>query len=80
MNLGNAVELDLWLRGVSALPDPKVPGYLELEARLGWKVTNNLELSVAGFNLLDESHPEFGAFPGRGELRRSFTVNTRWTF
>ena len=80
MNLGNAVELDLGLRGVGALPDPEVPGYLELEARLGWRLSNNLELSLAGFNLLDERHPEFGPLPGRGEARRSFTVNARWTF
>jgi len=80
MNLGKAVELDVGLRGVSELPDPKVPGYFELDARLGWNISDNLELSVAGFNLLDARHPEFGALPARGEVRRSFTVNTRWTF
>ena len=80
MNLGKAVELDVGLRGVSELPDPKVPGYFEFDARLGWNISDNLELSVAGFNLLDARHPEFGALPTRGEVRRSFTVNTRWKF
>ena len=80
MNIGRSVELDIGLRGVGDLPSPDVPGYIELEARLGWRITDNLELSVAGLNLLDESHPEFGALPGRGEVRRSFIVNTRWTF
>jgi iron complex outermembrane receptor protein len=80
MDLGNSVELDIGVRGVGDLPDPNVPGYVELEARVGWKINDRLELSLAGFNLLDESHPEFGALPVRGELRRSFTVNTRWMF
>jgi iron complex outermembrane receptor protein len=80
MNLGRNWELDLGLRGVSELPNPKVPGYFELDARVGWNISENLELSVAGFNLLDERHPEFGALPGRGEARRNFTVNTRWKF
>jgi iron complex outermembrane receptor protein len=80
MNLGRDLELDLGLRGVSDLPDPKVPGYFELEARVGWHISDKLELSVAGFSLLDERHPEFGALPARGEARRNFTVNTRWKF
>jgi iron complex outermembrane receptor protein len=80
MNLDHDVEWDIGLRGVSELPNPKVPGYFELETRLGWHVTQNFEVSIAGFNLLDEQHPEFGVAPQRGELRRSFTVNSRWKF
>jgi iron complex outermembrane receptor protein len=80
LNLGQNWELDLGLRGVSELPDPEVPGYFELEARIGWRINDKLELSVAGFNLLHDQHPEFGAFPGRGEVPRSFTVSTRWKF
>ena len=80
MNLDHNVEWDVGLRGVSELPNPKVPGYFELETRLGWNISESFEVSVAGFNLLDTQHPEFGALPGRGELRRSFTVNSRWKF
>jgi iron complex outermembrane receptor protein len=80
MNLDHNVEWDLGLRGVSELPNPKVPGYFELETRLGWNISESFEVSVAGFNLLNTQHPEFGAAPKRGELRRSFTVNSRWKF
>ena len=80
MNLGSDWELDMGLRGVGALPHPSVPSYVTLDARIGWRIFDNLEISLAGFNLLDETHPEFGAVPTRGELRRSFTLNTRWTF
>jgi iron complex outermembrane receptor protein len=80
MNLGENWMLDVGVRGVGALPDPKVPAYVELDARLGWNVSKNFEVSIAGFNLLDASHPEFGALPGQGEIRRNFTVSTRWTF
>jgi iron complex outermembrane receptor protein len=80
MNLGSDWELDLGLRGVGPLPHPSVPSYVELDARIGWRIFDNLEISLAGFNLFDASHPEFGTAPTRGELRRSFTLNTRWTF
>jgi iron complex outermembrane receptor protein len=80
MNLGQRWELDLGLRGVSALPNPEVPGYVELDARLGWRIWDNVELSIAGFNLLHDHHAEFGALPIRGELGRSFIVNAGWTF
>src|SRR5258706_4959341 len=80
MNLDHNIEWDLGLRHVGKLPNPKVPDYFELDTRLGWNISQAFELSVAGFNLLDAHHPEFGAAPKRGELRRSFTVNSRWKF
>ena len=52
MNLDHNVEWDVGLRGVSELPNPKVPGYFELETRLGWNISPNFEVSLAGFNLL----------------------------
>jgi iron complex outermembrane receptor protein len=80
MNLGRDFELDLGLRTVSELPNPNVPGYVEMDARVGWNISDSFDVSVAGFNLLDKRHPEFGALPGRGEVRRNFTLNTRWKF
>ncbi|HEU6448614.1 MAG TPA: TonB-dependent receptor [Verrucomicrobiae bacterium] len=40
-----------------------VPGYFELDMRLGWRATKNLEFSIVGQNLLHDQHPEAG-FPG----------------
>jgi iron complex outermembrane recepter protein len=80
MDLADDVELDIGLRAVDDLPDPAVPGYVELDARLGWHVTEALELSAAGFNLLDDQHPEAGDAATRREVPRSVYVGARWRF
>ena len=61
MTLPGGVALDLHLRRVGSLPAPASPAYTELNGRLGWAVTDSVELSIAGFNLLNDRHPEFGA-------------------
>jgi len=71
-NLPGRVEYDTTLRFVSRLPDPVVPRYMELDARLGWDATRNVELSIVGRNLLDTQHPEFGPpSPFRVEVERN---------
>lgn len=80
MNLAHNTELDVALRKVAALPDPAVPGYVELDMRLGWTVTKGVEISLSGFNLLDRRHPEFGNAPTRNEIGRSVYLRTLWTF
>jgi len=77
MNLSDSVTFDADLRYVGQLPDPHVPAYVELNARLGWMITDRLELSVSGFNLLHDHHQEFE--PGDA-VKRSFFVDTRWKF
>jgi iron complex outermembrane receptor protein len=62
LDIGKSVSLDLWLRAVDQLPSidsVTIPGYVTLDARLGWKPAKNLEISVVGQNLLQSSHPEF---------------------
>ncbi|MGE4218907.1 MAG: TonB-dependent receptor plug domain-containing protein [Alphaproteobacteria bacterium] len=80
MDLPHGLEFDVGLRAVDQLPLPSVPGYLEIDARLGWNVTDSLELSVAGANLLDSRHPETGPPATRQEVRRSVHVGARWRF
>ena len=75
------LELDAWLRYVSALPSPFVDEYAELDLRLGWQALEGLELSLVGQNLLHESHAEFGpASPFREEVERSFYGKVVWRF
>ena len=62
---------DAWLRAISALPNPRVPTYAELNLRLGWQPTPGLELALVGQDLLHDSHPEFGPLPRREEFERS---------
>ena len=66
---------------VSRLPRPVVPSYTALDLRLGWRASNGLELSLVGQNLLDASHPEFGApTPRREEIERGFYGRATWRF
>ena len=79
MNLTDVLTLDGDLRYVGVLPDPHVPQYFEFNARLGWKVSDRLEISLSGFNLLHPQHEEFTA-DASDEIKRSFFLETRWKF
>ena len=59
VNFGHGVTWDADLREVGALPHPVVPGYTELNTRVGWAVNPRLDLSVSGSNLLHPRHLEF---------------------
>ena len=87
IDLRKNVELDGKLRWVDMLrnnsgPTPgTVPSYFELDARLSWHLTESVELSVTGQNLLHDRHPEY-AFPSprREEMERSVygKISFRW--
>ena len=62
-DLTDAVELDVRLRAVDDLA--AVDGYVEADVRLGWRLTDQLELSVTGRNLLEDRRIETGD-PARG--------------
>jgi iron complex outermembrane receptor protein len=71
-------ELDVTVRRVGALRAPAVPAYTTMDVRVGWQVRQDLELSVVGQNLLDKSHPEFGAAPARSVFERSVFLKLLW--
>ncbi|HTI87464.1 MAG TPA: TonB-dependent receptor [Alphaproteobacteria bacterium] len=79
MDLGRDVEFDIGIRAVDQLSNPSIPSYYSLDTRVGWTVTPGVELSLAGFNLLDSHHPETGPAP-QAEIRRTVYVGTRWRF
>jgi iron complex outermembrane recepter protein len=78
MNLLQNLELDVALRKIDDLPDPSVPGYVALDARLGWTFSKGGEISLTGSNLLDRRHPEFGGAATRSELDRTFYLKILW--
>jgi len=87
MNITSNVALDLDLRRIGALPAPASPAYTELGARLGWSVTDRLELSLTGANLLHRHHAELGTVSSRLQvgpvgtrIGRSVLVGARQTF
>ncbi len=72
VDLPNNVEADAWVRRVGALPNPAVPAYTELNARVGWRFRPSVELALVGQDLLHAAHPEFGTtVPARVEFQRS---------
>ncbi len=76
-------ELDTALYHVSRLAGQPVPGYTRLDARLGWHVRENVELSLGLQNLLDKQHPEFdtiGVAVIPSQVRRSFYGKVTWRF
>ena len=77
MNIWEDVNLDADFRYVGALPDPKLPEYVELNARLGWRVSDTLSFSLSGFNLLHDQHLEY---VGGDQIRRSVYLETRLRF
>lgn len=87
MDLPHHIELDAagrWIDEVqfnNGATLGTVPAYFELDLRLGWHVTKNVELSVAGQNLLHAHHPEAG-FPGvaQEEAVRGVYAKFAWEF
>jgi iron complex outermembrane recepter protein len=78
MTLPGGLDLDATLRHESALPDPALPGYWELSARLGWSLTSTLELSVTGSNLLHARHLELPV-PYGEYIDRSVFARIDWS-
>ncbi|WP_461481300.1 TonB-dependent receptor plug domain-containing protein [Porticoccus sp.] len=80
LDLRQDVDFDLMVRRVGELPEPEVPAYVALDMRIGWRLEPGVELSLMGRNLLDQRHPEFGAYPSRSEISRSIFLGLRWSF
>jgi iron complex outermembrane receptor protein len=82
--------LNLWLRyisearaangrGLTAFP---VPAFTTLDARLAWRLGEELELAIAGQNLLEEQHLEYvpESFILPTEVQRTFSASLNWGF
>lgn len=78
MDITPDIDLYVGLRAVDDLPDPAVGGYFTVDARLGWSVADNVELSLTGVNLLDERHVEAGGPAERRDFGRSVHLGLRW--
>jgi iron complex outermembrane recepter protein len=87
MDLPENIEFDTGLRYVDQLPINNgptagiVPSYYDLDARLAWHPTKNLEISIVGQNLLHDQHPEYGfPSPTQVEIERSVYGKIAWHF
>lgn len=78
LDLTDRLSLDAQLRSYASRPQPRVPAYYDINARLGWRVANKVELFLTGVNLLDARRPE-SADTDRGQLiRRTISAGLRF--
>lgn len=83
-DLPGNVELDMWLRYVDELPAFDVSSYFDLDIRLGWQATEQLELAFVAQNLLDSNRLEFGPSSGTqvvpSSMDRSFHFQATYRY
>jgi iron complex outermembrane receptor protein len=77
MTFGSRFSVDNWLRYVSALPNPRLPSYAELNSSIGWELNDHIQLSVTGRNLLHNRHREYTDGAG---IPRSGFADLQWRF
>jgi iron complex outermembrane receptor protein len=68
-DLGASLEFDFIARHYARLENRNVPRYTAVDARLGWRVSRAVELSVLLQNLFDPGHVEWG--PGAAQFDRA---------
>jgi len=68
--------------GRGSIETYRVDDYLRLDLRVGWRVKRDVELSIAGANLLQNRHAEFArnSFWNAGEVQRSLSAKLSWWF
>ncbi|HKX31320.1 MAG TPA: TonB-dependent receptor [Blastocatellia bacterium] len=76
-------ELNTSLYHVSRLPASQTPRCTRLDAGIGWKVRETIELNLGLQNLLDDRHPESNSFDAaiiKSQVRRSAYGKMTWKF
>ena len=74
------LEFDASFRHVGAISNQDLPAYDELDLRLGWHPTSQLEISLVGQNLLHNHHAEFGNVGLRHEIERGVYAKVTWLY
>ncbi len=78
-------ETDLWIRYVDDIKvaTEKIPQYWTMDARIGWHINKNLDLSLVGQNLFNSSHAEFNEelnILKHTEIPRGFFIKAVWNY
>lgn len=76
------VSWDTTLYYVDSIPTFQVKDYWRLDTRLGWRVSDGLELSLVGQNLLQSAHREYSSPTDLNstEIERGFYGKATWYF
>jgi iron complex outermembrane receptor protein len=72
LDLLDNFEFDVVARYVGERPNPRTPDYAAFDARLGWRVTRDVEVSLTLSNLGDAEHPEWGPAGRPAEYPRAW--------
>ena len=78
LTLPYAVDFDVALRHVSALPAPVVASYTATDVRLAWRPTRQLTLALLAQNVFDPNHVEFNAVNVASQIPRSVFASLEW--
>ncbi len=82
MNLPHNLQFDTYLYWMDEVPNQGTDSSLRLDLRLGWKATENIDLSLVGQNLLIDEEKEWSAGLGTpaGLHGRSAYAKLTWKF
>jgi iron complex outermembrane recepter protein len=80
LDVGTRFEFDAFFRYVSALPQPAVAAYSELDARAGYHLRPGWDLAIIGSNLLSPRHLEFRGGTPPQVTERAVTLRSTWRF
>jgi iron complex outermembrane receptor protein len=80
--LPGKVEMTNSLYAVSKLSGINIPGYMRFDTRFSYPLTDNVEISLVGQNLLDSRHKEFSPFlyQSQTEIGRSIYASASLKF
>lgn len=76
-NIARGKDLEVAVRKVAALKQAAVPAYTAVDARFGWQVSPEFEVSVTAQNI-NGDHAEYGPAATRSEIARSVAVRLVW--
>lgn len=77
-NISPNKEFDVSIRHVAELNNPSVPSYTAVDARLGWRVRKDIEVSLIGQNLLGTEHSEYELQGFRNEIPQGVFLKVDW--
>lgn len=82
-DLSERTQFDLIGRYVDRITSLSIPKYIEMDARLSWRITNTMEASLVGQNLLNPQHLEYKDWQlgmQSTEVRRGVYAMLSWTY
>jgi iron complex outermembrane receptor protein len=80
MDIARNLELDCWFRYTDELSSLNIPSYYNVDLRIGWRPSQNVELSVGAQNIVNDHHPEFRIRARPTEVERSVYAKITWRF